>query len=146
VLDSRHVIGQSARVPNRWDQIDALAFESVGEASSDGVEPARVIGLIDYVDRTVLTREEMERTLQRLLGSGLVEETNHRFRRTAAGQELHSACPSTLPRDRAPWIESRLRDRINCQPAADWSLAAAEFDFAVNAYHEEMRRLTERDT
>jgi hypothetical protein len=132
-------------VPDAWDNIDALAFESVGDASSDGVEMSRILGFIDYVDRTVLNHAEMERALQRLLGSGLVEETTHGFRRTATGQELHARCPSTFPRDRARWIERFLHDRIVCQPTTNWSLPIAHFTSALAAYHEEMRRLIERN-
>lgn len=132
-------------MPDAWAYIDALVFDSVGDAGSDGVEMSRILGFVDYVDRTVLNHAEMEGTLQRLLGSGLVEETTHGFRRTAAGQDLRARCPSTLPRDRARWIEHVLRDRIGCQPTTSWSLPVAHFSSATTAYHEEMRRLIERN-
>lgn len=127
-----------------WDCIDALAFESVGDAGSAGVGLSRMLGFIDYVDRTVLNHAEMEQTLQRLLGSQLVEETTVGFRRTAAGQELHVRCPSRFPRDRAPWIESYLSDRIDCKPTTAYLLPVEQFTSALSAYHEDMRRLIER--
>lgn len=47
----------------------------VEEVGSVGlVAVGGVIGLIDYIDRTVLNHHEAERTLRRLIGSGLVEE------------------------------------------------------------------------
>jgi hypothetical protein len=84
-----------------------LALESVGDADSNGIELSRVLGLIDYVNRTVLNHDETERTLRRLLGSGLAVETLDGFRRTTAGQDLHARCPSKFPLDRARWIESQ---------------------------------------
>jgi hypothetical protein len=139
------VRGKSLRVADTWDILDALALESVGDADSNGIELSRVLGLIDYVNRTVLNHDETERTLRRLLGSGLVAETRDGFRRTAAGQELHARCPSKFPRDRARWIESRLLQQVPCVAHADWTLPSATFDLALSQYFDEMRRLLGRD-
>jgi hypothetical protein len=107
LLDRRSGRGKSLRVADTWDILDALALESVGDADSNGIELSRVLGLIDYVNRTVLNHDETERTLRRLLGSGLAVETLDGFRRTTAGQDLHARCPSKFPLDRARWIESQ---------------------------------------
>lgn len=145
LLDRRSVRGKSLPVADTWDILDALALESVGDADSNGIELSRVLGLIDYVNRTVLNHDETERTLRRLLGSGLVAETRDGFRRTAAGQELHARCPSKFPLDRARWIESHLLQQVQCVAHADWTLPSATFDLALSQYFDEMRRLLGRD-
>ena len=134
-----------ALVSDGWDHFDALALESIGERESDGVGLTRIIGLVDYVDRMVLTHDEMEQALGRLLAAGLIEETNLNFRRTTLGQELHSRSPATTSIDRARWIMTYLQDRINCPSTDEWSLPHGAFENALTAYHEEMRRLIERD-
>jgi hypothetical protein len=127
-----------------WEHLDALALESVGEAASDGVTLSRVIGLIDYVDRTVLNHHEAERTLRRLLGSGLVEEVRGLFRRTAAGEGIHNSCPSASPREKVRCVQNHLSATVQCTPSVEWSLARAAFESAVSEYHAEMRRAIDR--
>ena len=51
-----------------------------------------------------------------------------------------------MPRERASWIEAWLSDRVNCEPLTSWTLPTDRFDSAVDEYHEEMRRLMERET
>ena len=133
------------RVPPEVPDFDALALESVGDADSSGVELSRVLGLIDYVNRTVLNHDETERTLRRLLGSRLVVETRGGFRRTAAGQEVHDRCPSKYSLDRARWIENHLQQQVQCEAHADWTLPSATFDLALSQYLDEMRRLVGRE-
>ena len=137
--------GKALRVADTWDALDALALESVGDAESSGIELSRVLGLIDYVNRTVLNHDETERTLRRLMGSGLVVETRGGFRRTAAGQEVHDRCPSKFSLDRGRWIENHLQQHIQCEAHADWTLPSATFDLALSQYLDEMRRIVGRN-
>ena len=134
-------MGHYALVQKAWEHLDALVLESAGEAGSDGVGLTRLIGLVDYVDRTVLPSDEMQSILARLIGSGLVEEADGRFRRTTAGQELHSLCPAKAPRDRARWIATYLRDRVECVSDDEWSLSSARYHAALHAYRDEMAGL-----
>ena len=127
-----------------WGHLDALALESVGEAASEGVTLSRVIGLIDYVDRTVLNHHEAERTLRRLLGSGLVDELRGLFRRTAAGEGIHNSCPSASPREKVRCLQNHLSTTVRCTPSVEWSLTRDAFDSAVREYHEEVRRAIDR--
>jgi hypothetical protein len=127
-----------------WEHLDALALESVGDAASEGVSLSRMIGLIDYVDRTVLNHHEAERTLRRLYGSGLVEENQGLIRRSAAGQRVHDSCPPTAPREKVRCVQNHLLSKVPNTPSAEWSLSREAFESALTEYHEEMRRIIDR--
>jgi hypothetical protein len=134
---------QSAQKSSGWKFLDALVLASVGDGASVGVGLSRVIGLVDYVDRVVLRHGEAERTLQRLVGSGLVEQVDGMLRRTVSGQSLHDSCPPTAMWVQLRCIEQQLIARIPCTPSSDWSLSADEFASAVLTYRDEMRRTTD---
>jgi hypothetical protein len=131
-------------VPDEWGYVDALVLDCAGDAGSGGVELARIIGLVDYVNRTVLRHDEIEPVLRGLIGSRLVEQVDDRYRRTISGEEVRVRCPSKLPRDRANWIADYLAAHIDAQPDAGWSLPSASFESALTGYLDEMQRLRER--
>ena len=145
-LRSAHPAGNLRSMADEWEHLDSRALESVGEAASEGVTLSRVIGLIDFIDRTVLNHHEAERTLRRLIGSGLVEEVRGLFRRTAEGEGVHTLCPSATPRERVRYIQAHLSATVQCTPSVQWSLARAAFESAVSEHHEEMRRAIDRES
>ena len=74
-----------------WDLQDALILQSVSYAGRRG-DLRTVISSADAINVAIPTREEIERSVRRLMAAGLVHPDGDRVRPTRAGKRLVRKC------------------------------------------------------
>ena len=128
-----------------WLDSDAWFFECVGALMPRGGDLRRVIGLGNYINKSVFNHGEIEGAVRRLSGSGLLDVDDLHFRLTEAGEAIRAQAPKGADvYQRMRWFSQYLRNRVECTEREDWRLSRSTYDQAFHDYQAEMRAAIER--
>ncbi|HEX8053487.1 MAG TPA: hypothetical protein VF517_10885 [Thermoleophilaceae bacterium] len=125
-----------------WDWADAWLLQSITYAGRRG-DLRAVIHHADYINVDIPTRDDIERSVNRLAAAGLVEPSGLRLRATRQGRKLvrQSGRWSQGLREVPPRLTAKLRDEVAfpSQPT-DWSLSEEDWQAAYDRYYPPEKR------
>jgi hypothetical protein len=117
-----------------WDSFDALLLTAIAR-SRRGTSLDDVMARTDALDKSYPTRDQLASALGALAAAGLIEESAHGFRRTAAGKALTKRTGFFgRHRDLVPYLNEVPRQ------GDDWPLTDADVTAAVDTYLRRRRR------
>ena len=122
-----------------WADIDAVLFECVARRGRSNADLTYIIYEADYINRMVYHRAEMETALRKLLGSGLIVETERGFSVTRSGKAVRKAAPRGSVYERMEWIREHVDDRVSGGTDSEWTLSSDAYESALAQYRSEMR-------
>jgi hypothetical protein len=118
-----------------WSWEDSWVLGSVIiAADSETPDLAGVIGIADYINRLVLSRDEIVSGINRLLSAGLVEPSEPLIP-TASARELWARTGTGGAFKRLQRLESLLEGEVAQDRAVPgWELSEADYRSAVHTY------------
>lgn len=117
-----------------WTNTDVYFLEAVGVAEFRGESDlSSVIETADSIVHEVFTREEIERSVARLLSANLIEvDASHVFTLTSKAKFLLKESPTRNSVERIRWMQPALKMRVEFDAEVEpWSLDDSVYDEAL---------------
>lgn len=115
-----------------WTRHDGILLMAIPRIRT--ADLSHVIGAYDALNHDVLPRRELEASLRRLGGAGLVS-VGVRFRLTREGQKLVREAKGGGMIERASSVADALCEQPQPPGLSSWSLDDASYEQAVRAYY-----------
>ncbi len=121
--------------------IEAWVFASI---SSQGSALRDVLGIADFINRTAMTRDELELGVSRLLARNLIEVRGSVFSVTEPGMELRKRYGALLSFS----VVKQLASEFAANPVPDqvsWKVDPEWFEYSWNLYEQEFDAIVKED-
>ena len=128
-----------------WDWKDAWILLAISGAPLRGRSLSSVIGMADAINVDIPSRDDLERSVNRLVAARLVRLDSDRFRLTGEGRRLLRRARRARLREKPKLIEADLRRTPFPTETNDWSLSQADWEAAYKNYCATAERWLRRD-
>jgi hypothetical protein len=132
-----------------WEWKDAWILLAISGPSLRGHSLAAVIGNADAINVDIPSRDDLERSVNRLHAAGLVTADRERFRLTRDGRRVLRRAGRAGLREKARLVEAELQRTPFPSEVGGWSLSQTEWEAAYKSYcaaaDEWLRRSRETD-
>lgn len=121
--------------------VEAWVFASI---NAQGSSLRDVLGIADFINRTAITRDELELGVSRLLARNLIEVRGSAFFVTQAGMELRKRYRVLLSFS----VVKQLASEFAANPVPDqvsWKVDPEWFEFSWNLYAQEFDAIVKED-
>lgn len=121
------------------------------EEKSNGAELSKIISYADYVNRAIITYEELINGLSRMSAIGLVIQKENRFQTSAKFKSWYEKkfqgkkriYYSTEQKEILKYLQTK-PDSANLNPAGSITLSKEDYQLAVKAYTDRMSEILNR--
>jgi hypothetical protein len=113
----------------------AWVFVSIAAAHGDEPKPLKdVLGTGDYINRAIMSKDELELGVNQLLGLSLIDVEDERFRLTPSGRFLYEQASHPRSVHQTCVAVTHLIDELGRYESPGWKISDADVRHAVAEY------------